>query len=62
MHCEIIFSCSDTEDPYQIEVLVDERPEVICSGGKLCSWSEFVGKFGEAAQSCNLDFCEAKLC
>lgn len=57
-----IFSCSDTEDPYQIEVLIGEKPEVVCSGGTtLCSWSEFVEEFEESVQSCSLDFCEADI-
>lgn len=38
---------------------MDERPVDVCSGEKLCSWSEFVERFSETAGSCNLDFCEA---
>lgn len=53
----VLNRCTETEEPFQIEIYIGEHAEVLCSKGKLCSWTEFSQKFENAIAKCDLSFC-----
>lgn len=54
----VLYKCTDTEDPFQIELSVGEKVESICSTGKLCSWGKFSEMYRDLGNACDLSFCK----